>query len=574
VKKSKKQPPVASETGSTEKNVTAPTGPTSPGRRNFIGSVGAVVAVSATGLGLDQFGSSTQTTAKAAEVGPLTNADRRGRALEIKGARAKVNRAAPIPTFPQPCNGDETTYSNRIGNYSKGLPHNALGEVTPAAYNALLTAMTTGLPADFNAIPIGGTVKLTSPQAALKFQLEGSDSHQFQLPPAPALNSAWEAGEMVEDYWMALTRDVNFTDYATDPTIANAVAGLNALSDFRGPKVSGLVTPQTIFRCDFPGVTTGHYLSQFLLKQVPYGAFQLDQKIRTVMPGVNYMTTFSSWLNIQNGGASGPDAFDSTPRYIRNMRDLGEYVHRDFPVQAALNAALIILTFGGGALDAANPYIGNPSQAPFATFGGPDVFDLIGRVGVYSLYAAWFQKWSVHRRLRPEEYGGLVHNHMTMAASYPLHPDVLNSTALQAVFAQNGTYLLPMAFPEGCPTHPAYPAGHGAFAGATITMLKAFFRESFVIPNPVVPTADGTALVPYTGPDAGTMTIGQELNKLAANIFRSRDGAGVHWQTDGIQGALLGEQVAINVLRDLKATYNETFAGFSLTKFDGTTITV
>lgn len=549
-------------------------GPTSPSRRNFIGSVGAVVAVSATGLGLDQFGAAPQTTVEAAEVGPLTNADRRGRALEIKGIRAKVNRAAPIPTFPQPCNNDEATYASRIGNYSKGLPHDSLGEVTPAAYNALLTAMTTGLPANFNAIPLGGTVKLTSPQAALKFQLEGSDSHQLQLPPAPALNSAWEAGEMVEVYWMALTRDVNFTDYATDPMIANAVAGLNALSDFRGPKVSGLVTPQTLFRAGFPGETTGHYVSQFLLKQVPYGAFQLDQKIRTVMPGVNYMTTFSNWLNIQNGGASGPDSFDATPRYMRNMRDLGEYVHRDFPIQAALNAALIILGFGPGILDAANPYIGNPSQAPFATFGGPDVFDLIGRVGVYSLYAAWFQKWSVHRRLRPEEYGGLVHKQMTGAASYPLHPDVLNSTALQSIFSQNGTYLLPMAFPEGCPTHPAYPAGHGAFAGATVTMLKAFFNESFVIPNPVVPNADGTALVPYTGPDAGTMTIGQELNKLAANISRSRDGAGVHWQTDGVQGCLLGEQVAINVLRDLKATYNEPFAGFSLTKFDGTTITV
>ncbi len=548
--------------------------PTSNSRRNFLGSVGAVMAVSATGLGLDQFGASTETTAKAAEVGPLNDPDRRGAALELKGRRAKINRISPIPSFPQPDNGDEAAFASRIGNYSKGLPHNALGEVTPAAYSALLTAMTTGLTADFNAIPLGGTVKQTSPQSAFKYQLEGSDSHQLQLPPAPALSSAWEAGEMVEVYWMALTRDVNFTDYATDPTIAQAVAGLNALSDFRGPKIGGAVTPQTIFRSSFPGDTTGHYVSQFLLKQVPYGAFQLDQKIRTVMPGVNFMTTYSSWLNIQNGVAAGPDSFDTTPRYIRNMRDLGEYVHRDFPVQAALNAALIILTFGGGALDSANPYVGNPTQAPFATFGGPDVFDLIGRVGVYSLYAAWFQKWSVHRRLRPEAYGGLVHNHKTGAATYPLHPDVLNSTAVAQVFSQNGTYLLPMAFPEGSPTHPAYPAGHGAFAGATITMLKAFFKESFVIPNPVVPDSTGTALVPYTGPDAGTMTIGQELNKLAANIFRSRDGAGVHWQTDGVQGALLGEQVAINVLKDLKATYNETFAGFSLTKFDGTTITV
>jgi hypothetical protein len=37
---------------------------------------------------------------------------------------------------------------------------------------------------------------------------------------------------------------------------------------------------------------------------------------------------------------------------------------------------------------------------------------------------------------------------------------------------------------------------------------------------------------------------------------------------------LLGEAVAISVLRDYRATYHEPFSGFSLMKFDGTTITV
>jgi hypothetical protein len=36
----------------------------------------------------------------------------------------------------------------------------------------------------------------------------------------------------------------------------------------------------------------------------------------------------------------------------------------------------------------------------------------------------------------------------------------------------------------------------------------------------------------------------------------------------------LGEKVAIQFLKDIAATYNETFVGFSLTKFDGTTITI
>ena len=39
-------------------------------------------------------------------------------------------------------------------------------------------------------------------------------------------------------------------------------------------------------------------------------------------------------------------------------------------------------------------------------------------------------------------------------------------------------------------------------------------------------------------------------------------------------GLDLGEQIAIGILRDQRACYNEVFNGFSLTKFDGTTVTV
>jgi hypothetical protein len=57
-------------------------------------------------------------------------------------------------------------------------------------------------------------------------------------------------------------------------------------------------------------------------------------------------------------------------------------------------------------------------------------------------------------------------------------------------------------------------------------VLKAWFDENVPMPNPVVPTADGIMLVPYTGPDAGNLTIGGELNKVAANIAIGRNMAG------------------------------------------------
>ena len=97
------------------------------------------------------------------------------------------------------------------------------------------------------------------------------------------------------------------------------------------------------------------------------------------------------------------------------------------------------------------------------------------------------------------------------------HPNnnVLNSQAVQSSFNRYGDYFLSQAFPEGSPTHPAYPTGHGVVAGACITVLKFFFDGNFVIPNPVVPSSDGLSLQPYTGGDAGQITVNGELNKIA-----------------------------------------------------------
>jgi hypothetical protein len=141
---------------------------------------------------------------------------------------------------------------------------------------------------------------------------------------------------------------------------------------------------------------------------------------------------------------------------------------------------------------------------------------------------------------------------------------------LPLVNSQYGSYLLPMAFPEGSPTHPAYPAGHATISGACTTILKAFFKESFVVPSPVQPSSDGSTLNTYSG----TLTVGGELNKLASNISIGRDTAGVHWRSDGIEGMNLGEEVAISLLKDYKETYNENFAGFSFTRFNGSPITI
>ncbi len=512
-------------------------------------------------------------------------AQRRQNAYRIRQDTALFEFNQPLPAHPN--NGDEALYPNKIACYSKGLPHNQLGEVDVNAYQALLNALSSGQPNDFEAIPMGAPDpalrrRFVNPQAGLAFELEGTDSHALALPPAPAFSSAEGAGEIVENYWMALTRDVPFAEYDTSPLTQLAAADLSRLSDFRGPKHAGQVTTGTLFRGLTPGDSTGPYLSQFLWLPVPYGATFIEQRMRTKVAGIDYLTQYSDWLSCQQGFVpSQPEPFDPVRRYIRNGCDLAQWVHIDVLYQAYFHALMALLAppasdfalSGMGApFDPGNPYLHSLTQDGFCTFGGPHIAALMTEVSTRALKAVWYQKWFVHRRLRPEVFAGRIHNHLTGAAHYPLESDdLLGSLALQAVYDRHGTYLLPVAFPEGSPLHPAYGAGHATVAGACVTILKAWFDESYVIPNPVQATADGLTLAPYSGP---ALTVGGELNKLASNIALGRNIAGVHWRSDATESLKLGEAIAISVLRDQRATFNENFGGFTFTRFDGTTIIV
>lgn len=503
-------------------------------------------------------------------IGPMSARKRRQEAFQIRQEAAFFQKNLPVPGHP--CNGDEDIYCNIIANFTKALPHNDLGEVDLNAYKAFIKALTTANPDYFASIPMGGVARFVNPQAAFAFDLCGPDSHHLSMPGAPTFSSALVVGEMAEVYWQALTRDVPFNKYNANPLTLAAAEELSNFSQFDGPKVNGMVTTDTLFRGNTPGDLVGPYISQFLWKDIPFGAKTMVQKYRTTVSGDDHMTSYDKWLSIQNGGLpAAHNVFECQTRYIRNGRDLGEWVHRDFPYQSSLNACLILLSFAQEALDSSNPYLCSKTQFGFITFGAAHILDFTARAARAALEAAWFQKFLVHRRLRPEEFGGRVHNHLVGAASYPINSEILDSQVVSEVYNKFGTYLLPMAYPEGCPTHPSYPAGHACVIGAGVTILKAFFNESYVIPDPVEASFDGLCLLPYLGP---SLTVGGELNKLAANISLGRDTAGVHWRSDGIEGLKLGEAVAIGILQDYRDTYNEEFSGFSFTKFDGTTVII
>jgi hypothetical protein len=527
------------------------------------------------------------TKIQAKDMGASGGQQRSAEAFQVRLRCAQAERQLPIPAHPM--NGDENLYPNRIGNYSKGFPHNQLGEVDSSGYDALLKALSTGEQADFETIPMGCPdpamqSKLVNPMAGIAFDLEGADSHHLAIPPAPAFSSAEAAGEMVELYWQAALRDVPFSEYATHPLAQMAAADLSGLTDFRGPRAGGRITPDTLFRGFTVGDLSGPYVSQFLWQPIPFGVQSISQRMRTVMPGFNYLTSYLDWLNAQNGCVpTQPIQADRVLRYVRNGRDLDRWVHIDVLFQAYFNAMLILLVgpdptdevTGGGMgapLNPGNPYLHSRTQTGFGTFGGPAISAAVAEVATRALKAVWYQKWFVHRRLRPEAFGGRVHNLLTNPGlNYPVHRDVLNSAGLSEVFGRYGTYLLPQGYPEGCPLHPAYGAGHATVAGASVTMLKSLFDESFVIPNPVVATSDGLSLVPYSGPD---LTVGGELNKLAANVAMGRNFAGIHWRSDYAESLRLGEAVTISILRDQRLTYKEDYGGSTFTKFDGTRVTV
>src|SRR5438552_11946674 len=445
-------------------------------RRGFIGRVGGATAAAwtASAIGLSPLLGSKSVKAEAATILG------RQRAIEAYDLRKDAALAEyHLPIVSHPNNGDEDLYSNKIGNYSKGLPHNNLGEVDLAAYNRYLAAIRSGLPSDFESIILGGNTKLTDPQCGLAFAMEGMDAGNSFEPPCPAVASQERADDALEN-WMALLRDVSFTDYGTNAMALEACAELSQLGCFTGPRINGRVTPQTLFRGFTAGDVVGPYVSQFLLQPVYFGALPMVQTYTTYQAGLDYMTDACSWLAVQNrAGPFGSNVPDSQQRYLHMV------AHVDLLFQAYFMGLLWLLR--NASFNVGNPYNTSHTQTGFGTFGGPHITSLLAEVSGYALRAQWFQKFWVHRVLRPEAYGGLVHYTKTAAASYPLHPDVLNSQALAGIFEKNnGTYFLPIAFPEGSPTHPSYGSGHATVAGACVTVLKAFFNtDNVAFPNPM-----------------------------------------------------------------------------------------
>jgi hypothetical protein len=531
---------------------------------------------------------------------PAGITDQRGKDAFLCRFGTATNEVVKTAALSQSPNGDGGAYPDQSGSYTKGLRQKSFGVVDPSVFIAFNKALSSNNPSelgnfDLPGIQLGGSRTLNGPRGAFARQLVGGDSENFGssiVPPAPPVASKEYAVELIELYWASLLRDVPFTQYAGNQTAIDAAKELTKhVKWYAGPLDAGKVTPRVLFKGGFNGTRSkyfageqfGPYISQFCITPTKLGAQSLDQMMQTYVPGLDYMTDITQWGLIQNGYMPPVGNIpDPQRRYMRNGRSLGAFTHQDELYQAYLLAFLVLETLAKTypSIDFDNqkdPYKSLKNDNGFGTFGGPDVAATLGAVAKAALNAVWYQKWVVHLRHRPESGGGIVHlikNPQLGSTQAKVDNLVLNSKALAASYQLHGSYLLSQAFPEGSPTHPAYPTGHGSVAGACITVLKFFYNGSATVPNPKVPSSDGLSLVNYQEPDAAKMTVNGELHKLAHNIsFGHGIHAGIHWRSDTDYSMLLGEEVALRFLQDQAWSYQEQVK-VDITKMDGSTITI
>lgn len=587
-----------------------------------------------------------------------------GRAAERGRARARAN-------------GEELEFGETfVASFHKGLPHGPTGLVDPAAYRDTVDALLTQDHRRFEALPIGanfpaaayprrthdageGRRKMTSPFTGHAFDTQGADAAALAVDAAPTLASDEFAAELAELYAMALLRDESFEDIAAGGLAAPLATALAAMPWFTGTgsrepigsRRRAIAGPADLFRGSTPGARTGPWLSQFLLagNQGPstgtpkpslgtrvaievddgyvfYGSQFIDQRSLVAEKSVDWLQTWASWLDAQNGVQfGGKDRFQPRRMFLTTPRDIATYVHFDALYQAYHVACNLMLA--GGApfgFDRGLPETHSRTRAAFASYGGPHVLALVAEVSSRALKLVWRQKWMHHRRLRPEVAAALVTLHANDPSALPndavrsavaeLHGK-LPASILTAVAAANATaaakariptngtaadlpvitddanFLLPMAFPEGSPTHPAYGAGHATVAGACVTVLKAFFEmyddAGNELPWPLAAGAGpggsgayGFGRV-YAGHGervraaAGThaLTLQGELDKLAANISVARNMAGVHYYTDYFASVRMGERLTVSILEEQAALYNEPMS-MRFTSFDGDRVRV
>ena len=527
-------------------------------------------------------------TAEAAQIGPLIGDDRLKAAYELQLELAERLLAKGIPE--QTCNGDEEDFPVALGNFTKGLGHHATtGEVDPGDWDALLTALASGDPSDFELVPLAGVRKLVNPQSGLAFDTRGERRpRSCQCRRRPTFASAEQAGEIVEHYWMALLRDVNFDDYDGHARGAAASADLNALrrrlqrAEDQAARSRRRPSSATSSRAPSWVPTSRSSCGSTRRSACEY----VERKMRTLAPGIDHMTTFADWLAVQNGVSHRGPTFDADPA-LHPQRPRPRPVGAHRRALPGLLQRLPDPRHAAGqlghrrrprrAVNPGNPYIGTPTRPASAPCGPPASRRWCARSRPAPSRPPGTRSGSSTAACGPRSYAGRVEVHLNQSPGRYngiLHPSTCSApTVLDAVAAHNsGTLPAADGLPRGLPDpsvlqrRPRHRRGRvrhhpqGALRHrerrhpATRWCRRRTARRS--CPTPARP-----------------LTVEGELNKLASNVATGRNIAGVHWRTDchRVAGSARRSRSACCATSARSST---RAARFTFTRFDGTQIVI
>ena len=393
-------------------------------RRQFLGGVSssALGATLVSGLAGAAVASLAGTEAQAdgggddCEIGPESPVHRRNIAHKIKLDAAKDEKQLGV--WHSECNEDEDRYPNYIGNYHKGLPHDPVtGEVDPPAYDAMARRSRTATSRRSTRCRASATCS-SAARRPRPSTSSGPDYRALPVaPPAPSIDSAESGGgdgRAVLDGAPA-RRPVLATGH-TDPSTWR--------TGVRRPRQQPAPATRSARRLDHGDAGKGCFrMTRRAASSAPTSPRcwlprlhlrrhdLVVMKSRTLAAGRGLHHPYPEWTTAGRRAALGLLArLDPVMRWTRSPRDVGPICAVDRDLLLYLRAYLILRgRLRGQPLHRASTPTcrTNDCARPTSHLWHGALAELVGSREARASHLVL--KWNVHRNLRPEAYGGLVH---------------------------------------------------------------------------------------------------------------------------------------------------------------------
>lgn len=411
--------------------------------------------------------------------------------------------------------------------------------------------------------------KLVDPVSIFDLELSGKYKWSYRTIQPPLTISNEATSDVIELYEMVFARDIPFINWIDDNNeintdIQDILYDMNLIKNYNGPLINNIINVQCLFRSNNSGSLTGPYISQFLYYPIQTISMTIQQKYNVPVDTTNYLNQIDNYL-LNWDGTLFNTLITMTNRYITTMRDGAFLVRNDDISQVFYNALSILQS-----LNVPFSVVSSRTKS-YVSLGIMDIRDLMSRASKLAMDLCWMMKYT-QMRMRPEEYGYQIHississnRDSNIGIELLSHPVIEKMKTYNSENGGDECYLLPQCYPEGCGFSPSYPNEQSIIAGAMTTILKSFYNCDIILPNSFVASEDGTNLIDKKS--KYSLTVGNELDKLASNIAFFRCFSGVNYRTDNV-GLNIGEMIAIQLLEEFISRYQGSVV-FTLKKRNG-----